>query len=646
MVAEPAKKHRYLVTAINYFTYLAIPCAALLLVIYTQFTRSTEQLVVSQHHTHQVMAARLQSLASIQASQRLYSQALSDNNAPLMEGALMEVELSLSTLRSVVVQQRVDSDNGGDSNGGDSDVGRLLMSVERYRELLDRAAERMVKGLPQEEGTNRVAKQLVDGLRSTLQLTAYADQREADTLYASLTEKIRAYHQAFIIVSWSLVVLLIVMWWRQRVQLRTEARLRKVADDAKDAVKARSEFMAIMSHEIRTPLNGVLGMADLLLHTSLASSQKAYVETIVTSGDSLLAVINDILDLSKIEAGRVELDNFPFALAACIKNNIQLVGFSKSEGVALTYDIEPGVPELICADKNRLSQILVNLLGNALKFTPSGYVKLQVFMDPESKNTSDSNDTSNSKGTSEPQSKLCFRVTDSGIGIRQEVLPHIFDAFTQADSTITRDFGGTGLGLAISKLLVTLMGGEITASSFAGQGSCFEFSINFGVVADAVDPVKEVEAAVELPLQNRDSVRILVAEDNLVNQKVVSKMLKNLHYQHDLAANGVEAVALSDKQHYDLILMDLQMPELSGLDAAKRILSTGIDSSGQTSNCPIIVALTANVLEEDRLQCERVGMEGFLTKPVKQKDLEMCLSRLLGVAADESDAPKGRRSTH
>ena len=615
MIAEPDKKRRYLVKFINYFTYLAIPCAALLLVIYTQFTRSTEQLIVTQHDTHQVMAARLQSLASIQASQRLYTQALSENNAPLMEGALMEVELSLSKLGELPTQQN-----------GDMDTDRMLMSVERYRELLERAAERMAKGLPQEESTNRVAKQLVDGLRSTLQLTAYADQREADTLYVSLVEKIGAYHQAFIVVSWSLVALLIVMWWRQRFQLRTENRLRRVASDAKDAVKARSEFMAIMSHEIRTPLNGVLGMADLLLHTSLAPSQKAYVETIVTSGDSLLTVINDILDLSKIEAGRVELDNFPFVLAACIKNNIQLVGVSKPEGVTLSFEIEPGVPELICADKNRLSQVLVNLLGNALKFTPNGYVKLQVLMDP------------NVKGM------LCFRITDSGIGIRQEVLPHIFDAFTQADSTITRDFGGTGLGLAISKLLVTLMGGDITASSYAGQGSCFEFSINVGEIEAGVDPVEEVVATVELPSLNRDSVRILVAEDNLVNQKVVSKMLRNLHYKHDLAENGVEAVAFSDRQHYDLILMDLQMPELSGLDAAKRILSTARDSSDDVKSCPIIVALTANVLEEDRLQCEQVGMAGFLTKPVKQKDLETCLGRLLGVPPDDGSTPLERSS--
>ncbi len=598
MASEPQKTHRYVLTAINYFTFLAIPCAALLLVIYTQFTRSTEELVISQHESHQTVALKLQALASVQASLRLYTSSLESSEGPLIEGALMEVSLSLSALEGMAGQQ-------------DAETIQLLTSIGRYQELLDRAAERMAKGLPQEQGTNGVAIRLAERLRSTLQLSAYASQRRANKLYAELTDEISLYHRLFIFVSWSLVGLLIVMWWRQRVQQRTEKSLREVASEAKDAVKSRSEFMAVMSHEIRTPLNGVLGMADLLLQTSLSLSQKAYTETIVSSGDSLLAVINDILDLSKIEAGRVELDNVPFALAACIKNNIQLVGVNKSGEVSLSFSVDSGVPELICADKNRLSQILVNLLGNALKFTPSGYVKLHAFMD------------------SHNDSVLHFSISDSGIGIRQEVLPHIFDSFSQADSTITRDFGGTGLGLAITKLLVTLMGGQVAVSSKAGSGSCFDFSINIGKVGPFVDAsdVGDVRSVPVVPEVRRKSVRILVAEDNVVNQKVISKMLKNLHYEHDLAVNGVEAVSKSDKQHYDLILMDLQMPELSGLEAADRILATCNEGA---KCCPVIVALTANVLEDDRIRCEQVGMSGFLAKPVKQKDLEDCLNRLLG----------------
>ncbi len=601
MASEPQNTHRFVLTAINYFTFLAIPCAALLLVIYTQFTRSTEDLVVSQHQSHQTVALKLQALASVQASLRLYASSLDNNDGPLIEGALMEVSLSLSALQRLEGQQ-------------DGETIQLMTSIERYRELLDRAAERMAKGLPQEQETNDIAIRLAERLRSSLQLSAYANQRDADTLYAELTDKISLYHRMFIIVSWSLVALLIVMWWRQRVQQRTEKNLRYVANEAKDAVKSRSEFMAVMSHEIRTPLNGVLGMADLLLQTSLSPSQKAYTETIVTSGDSLLAVINDILDLSKIEAGRVELDNVPFALSACIKNNIQLVGVNKSDDVSLSFSVDPGVPELICADKNRLSQILVNLLGNALKFTPSGYVKLHAFIDVHNDNV------------------LRFSISDSGIGIREEVLPHIFDSFSQADSTITRDFGGTGLGLAITKLLVTLMGGQVEVSSKAGSGSCFDFSINIAKVDPFVDTCDDVgtESVPMVSDVRRKSVRILVAEDNVVNQKVISKMLKNLHYEHDLAINGVEAVSKSDKQHYDLILMDLQMPELSGLEAADRILSTCNEGARDAKNCPVIVALTANVLEDDRIRCEQAGMSGFLAKPVKQKDLEDCLNRLLG----------------
>ncbi|MBV1920416.1 MAG: hypothetical protein KUG73_07015, partial [Pseudomonadales bacterium] len=330
MASEPQKTHRYVLTAINYFTFLAIPCAALLLVIYTQFTRSTEELVISQHESHQTVALKLQALASVQSSLRLYTSSLESSEGPLIEGALMEVSLSLSALQRMAGQQ-------------DAETVQLLRSIERYQELLDRAAERMAKGLPQEQGANGVAIRLAERLRSALQLSAYANQRSADKLYVELTGKITLYHRLFNFVSWSLVALLIVMWWRQRVQQRTEKNLRDVASEAKEAVKSRSEFMAVMSHEIRTPLNGVLGMADLLLQTSLSLSQKAYTETIVSSGDSLLAVINDVLDLSKIEAGRVELDNVPFALAACIKNNIQLVGVNKSNDVSLSFSVDPGV---------------------------------------------------------------------------------------------------------------------------------------------------------------------------------------------------------------------------------------------------------------------------------------------------------------
>ncbi|OUS29944.1 hypothetical protein A9Q99_07745 [Gammaproteobacteria bacterium 45_16_T64] len=606
MTSEPAGKHSAIVSVINYFTYLAIPCAALLLVIYTQFTRSTEALVVSQHESHQAMAIKLQALASVQASLRLYALALQKDEAPLMEGALMEVELALVTL------------DGLPDERSDTDSRHLLMSVERYRELLDRAAERMAKGLFQEESTNLVAKRLAEGLRSSLQLSAFSDQRDADVLYASLTEKISLYYQAFVFVSWSLVTLLLLMWWRQRVQLRTEARLRGVALEANAAVKSRSEFMAVMSHEIRTPLNGVLGMADLLLQTNLSAAQKTYTDTIVTSGDSLLTVINDILDLSKIEAGKVELDSVPFALGACIKNNIQLVGVSKSDDVSLSFVIDANVPELVCADKNRLSQIIVNLLGNALKFTPAGYVKLQVYMDEDQGGV------------------LCFRVWDSGIGIRQEVLPHIFDSFTQADSTITRDFGGTGLGLSITRLLVTLMGGEISVRSEVGRGSCFEFSIRVEQVDQYVESSDIVEQQI-VTVAKRENINILVAEDNVVNQKVVSKMLKNLNYKHEVVANGVEAVSKSDRVEFDLILMDLQMPELSGLEAAERILSASL-KDGDNKAGPIIVALTANVLEEDRVKCESVGMSGFLTKPIKQRELEACLNRLLGGVAVGGEA--------
>ncbi len=451
-----------------------------------------------------------------------------------------------------------------------------------------------VQGQPAQTYRQELRALVSDGRELTLDVALSANAFDSQTLIVGVLRDITRLKQA-------------------------EQELCAAMEAAERASQAKSDFLAHMSHELRTPINGVIGMLELSRQSQHAQEQEEFLLTAANCADQMLLLVNDLLDFAKIEAGQLLLEESKLTLRNLLGNlTREPILRAAQKGLTLDVAIAADVPDELTGDAMRLGQVLLNLLSNAIKFTERGGIVLRV----------------NVLSRLSKAARIQFEVEDTGIGIAAEKQPHIFAAFVQADTSITRRFGGTGLGLSISSQLVQLMGGSLSVRSEPGKGSCFTFSVQLGCAPHQAARANPESDAAGAPMTAAASAprRVLLAEDNLVNQKLISTVLLRRGHQVDVADDGARAVAMAAAHDFDMILMDLQMPELDGIQATRIIRWLNEHSSRR----PRIIALTAHALQSDALRCREAGMDGYIAKPVKMQDL---IAIVEGVDTPGRDSP-------